>query len=180
MLRRAMLLGWCALAIACTGAGIDRSDAVPVRATLSIRPVADGEAWPERMARVAGQTAGLEVEATTIQSRRLPPVPAYRIRAPTKAALQALVRSTGQIPVKLQVGYERESEGRWWALVVRTDQGLVLGDDTRVKLSHEPDGESLFLLLGSDDASAFERLTIEHDGRRLAIMDGNEVLLAPT
>lgn len=201
--RHTMIAGLAALLAACTGAGIDRGDAVPVRATLAIRPVADGDPYVETLAATAqdtlvepraeaGPEPAVEVTPHTLYSARLPPVDTWQLHAGSKETLADLVRRAGPVPPGLAVAYEEISgavvpaSSRWSVLALRSDQGMVLGPDTRVKMAWASQTEQhsgldgVYLLLDRDDARAFEQLTIEHDGRRLAIVDGDDVLLAPT
>lgn len=189
--RASLIAGLAALVAACTGTGIERGDAVAVRATLSVRPVADGDPYVERLATTAQDTLP-EVETTveTLYSDRLPPVEAWRVRAGSKGTLVELVARAGSPPAGSAVGYEHEQlqggESRWSVVLVHDDRGLVLGPDTRVKLAwgsgpiEQRQIEGVYLLLGSADGRAFEQLTIEQVGRRLAILDGEDVLTAPT
>lgn len=177
---------------ACTGRGIDRSDAVPIRASLAVRPVADGDPWVGTVAATAQGTLtapAIEISSQTLWSRSLPPVEALAMRGP-KVTLEALARQAGPVPAGLAVAYEHEREDRWSLVVLRADEGVVLDVTTLVTLAWAPepadqskaeaDPEGVYLLLSPDDGERFERLTIEHDGRRLAIVDGDEVLMAPT
>jgi hypothetical protein len=190
---RSMIAGIAALLAACTGRGIDRTGAVPVRGTLEVRPVADGDPWLGTIAATAqGTLAAHDVEVTTetAYSDRLPPLQITKIRAGTKGTLTALVERAEPAPSGLRPGYEREREDRWSLLAVRVDEGMTLGADVLVTLAWgqtrgdqapaAPEPEGVYLLLGPDDGPAFEQLTLAHDGRRLAILQGDEVLMAPT
>lgn len=191
MLRRSLIVGLGVSMVACMGTGIERSGAVAARATLSIRPVADGDPYVETVAAAAQDTLPeVVVTSETIYSRRLPPVDSLRLRAGSKMTLVDAVERAGPVPTGLAVAYEHEAEQpdqpRWSMVVVRRDEGMVLGPDTLVKPAWAPatkepqELEGVFLLLGPDDGRAFEQLTIAHDGRRLAILDRDEVLMAPT
>lgn len=189
MSKLALVMGLTASMAACTGRGIDRTDAVPVRTSLSVRPVADGDPWVETIAATAqGTLAGpaIEVVEVPIVSRSLPSVRSQQVYAGTKQTLVDLVARAESAPAGLVAGYERQRDDRWALVVMRVDDGMVLGPDTLVKLSWatepgEPsDPEGVYLLLDRDDGERFERLTIEHDGRRLAIADGEDVLMVPT
>ena len=47
---RAWIVVGLALVVGCTGGGIDRSDAVPLREALEVRPVADGDRYVDAIA----------------------------------------------------------------------------------------------------------------------------------
>lgn len=182
---------------ACTGQGIDRSDAVPIAANLAVRPVADGDPFVDTLAATAQDTlAGPELEARmgpridvtqqVMTSRSLPPVRSQRISSTTRERLVELVDRAGPAPAHLSAAYERERDDRWSLVVVRAHEGMELAPTTLVKLAwgteprEQGEPEGVYLLLDREDGQAFERLTLEHDGRRLAIMTGDEVLMAPT
>jgi hypothetical protein len=185
---RTIIAALAASLAACTGRGIDRTDAVPVRASLAVRPVADGDAWVGTIAAAAQDplaASGVEISSQTSYSHRLPPVEVRSIRG-AKRSLVELAERVGPAPAGLATAYEHERDERWSLVVVRVDEGMVLGPTTLVKLAwaSEPaeraEPEGVVLLLSPDDGERFEQLTIEHDGRRLAIVDGDEVLMAPT
>jgi hypothetical protein len=192
MWRQTLIVGLLAAVAACTGAGIDARDAIPARAMLSIRPVADGDPYVEAVANAArAGVAGVHVQRELMPSQRYPPIDSVRVRAPAKESLIEAVGRAEPVPPDLAVRYEDEGpypgqpeRSRWALVVIRTDQGMVLGSDTKVKpttarddVEHEDVG--VYLLLGSDDARAFEQLTIDHEGRRLAILADEEVLMSP-
>ena len=105
------------------------------------------------------------------------------IRAPTRRSLLEGIEYPTPAPAGLTVGYEHEGEDQWSLLLLRSDEGLVLGSDTRVKISYdlERDPEPVvYLLMNPADGTAFEALTREYDGRRIAVLDGDEILMAPT
>jgi hypothetical protein len=181
----AVLAAWVA---ACTGRGIDRSDAVPVRASLAVRPVADGDPWIDTVIATAQGTLAppaIEISSEPLLSRSSAPVEAHWLRG-TKGTLEQLAERAGPAPAGLAVAYEHERDDRWSLMVLRVDEGMVLDVTTLVTVAWAPgpadqsDPEGVYLLLSPDDGERFERLTIEHDGRRLAIVDGDEVLMAPT
>lgn len=189
MSRATLIAGLAASLAACTGRGIDRSDAVLVRASLAVRPVADGDPWVDTIAATAQGTLSapdVEVAEEVMTSRSLPPVRSRRIHARAKPTLVDLVGRAGPAPAGLAAAYERERDDRWGLVVVRIDGGMELGPATAATLAwgtepadqREPEG--VYLLLDRDDGQRFESLTIEHDGRRLAIVAGDEVLMAPT
>ena len=189
MSRALSIAGLAAALAACTGQGIDRSHAVPVRASLAVRPVADGDPWVGTVAATAQGTlsaSGIEVVEEVMTSRSLPPVRSQRIHAREKPALVELARRAGPAPAGLAVAYERERDDWWGLVVVRVDEGMELSPATAVTLAwaeepgRRPDPEGVYLLLDRDDGEQFETLTIEHDGRRLASLAGEEVLMAPT
>ena len=86
----------------------------------------------------------------------------------------------GPKPKDLALAYEHVPDGRWTLVMVQEDEGFSLGSTTRVKLTRDGDDDSLYLLLGREDGRLFETLTTEYDGRRLAILDGDNVLTTPT
>jgi hypothetical protein len=189
MSRALSIVGLAAVLAACTGQGIDRSHAVPVRASLEVRPVADGDPWVNTVAATAQGTlsaSDVEVAEEIMTSRSLPPVRSQRIHAREKPALVELARRTGPAPAGMALAYERERDDWWGLVVVRVDEGMALSPATAVTLAwakepgEQPDPEGVYLLLDRDDGERFETLTIEHDGRRLAILAGEEVLMAPT
>jgi hypothetical protein len=192
MMGRLAISGLAALLAACTGRGVDRTGAVPARAALEVRPVADGDPWLRVIAAPAQDPRAahvVEITTETVYSHRLPPIETTRIRASTKPALVELVAQAGPAPGGLAPGYEQERADRWSLLAVHVDDGLMLGPDVLVKLAWDPaqgdpspapQPSGVLLLLGPDDARAFERLTTEYEGCRLAILQGDEVLMAPT
>jgi preprotein translocase subunit SecD len=188
MVRQTIVAVLAASLAACTGRGIDRSNAVPIRASLAVRPVADGDPWVGTVAATAQGTLtapAIEISSQTLSSRSSAPVVAHWMRGP-KATLEELARRAGPAPAGLAVAYERERDDRWSLVVLRAHAGMVLDVTTLVTLAWAPEPadqaepEGVYLLLSSDDGERFEQLTIEHDGRRLAIVDGDEVLMAPT
>ena len=181
-----LIAGLAAMLTACTGRGMDMTGAVPVRAHLEVRPVADGHPWVDGVAADAqGTLAGAEVIVDTLSSRSLPPVHSQQVHAGTKGSLVGLVERAGPVPAGLRVAYERKQDDRWVLVAVREGEGMTLGSGTLVKAAwgSEPgehqSAEGVFLLLERGDAVRFEQLTVEHDGRRLAILDGDEALMAP-
>ncbi|MCA9649200.1 MAG: hypothetical protein H6712_13990 [Myxococcales bacterium] len=183
------------LVTACTGRGVDRSDAVPLRAALEIRPIVDGDPFEEVLAETAQGTRPLpehvspyaplevEVEHGELGSPVRPPIPTTRVVASSRATLEQALRQAGPVPAGRAVVYEQQPDERWTMLVVDTTEGLVLGPDTGLTLGEGEPGsgyEGVFLLLPPQDAQTFERLTRDHQGGRLAIIEGDEVLLAPT
>lgn len=161
---------------------------MPVRASLAVRPVADGDPWVGTVAATAQGTLvapAVEISSRTLHGSRSAPVQAHTLRG-TRATLEQLAERAGPAPTNLAVAYEHERDDRWSLLVLRVDEGMVLDVTTLVKLAWAPgpaeqaEAEGVYLLLSPDDGERFEQLTIEHDGRRLAIVDGDEVLAAPT
>lgn len=195
MLTHSVWISLVALACACTGRGIDRSDAMPLRATLEIRPVADGDPFEQVLADTAQGARPLPphvspyapldvfVEEGQQTSPALPPVPVFHIRAGSKETLEQLVRQSEPAPSGRAVAYEPRSDGQWALMVVDTTEGFVLGPQTGLKLAPGDPGSGhhgVYLLMSPEDGVAFERLTRKYEWRRLAILDRDEVLLAPT
>jgi hypothetical protein len=183
---RAWIVVGLALVVGCTGGGIDRSDAVPLREALEVRPVADGDRYVDAIAQATrGEPPpGFEVSDHPLGSRTLPPVTSVQVRASTKQALVELVGRFPPAPRGLVPVYEREADDRWALVVVRRDDGFEPSPATLVKLvwSPEPgvaDPDGVFLLLDPDDGRTFERLTIDNQGRRLAVVSGDEALMTP-
>lgn len=193
MLTHSVWISVLASVVACTGSGIDRSDAVPLRTTLEIRPIRDGDPYEAVLADTAQGARPLpehvsphaplevEVQRTERTSASSPPVPVIRIHARSREMLEQLVTYSEPAPSGRAVVYEPQPDERWEALVVDTTQGMVLGSDTGLKLAPGAAGSDLhgvFLLLPRDEAASFELLTRQHDGSRLAIIDDDEVLVS--
>ena len=181
---RSWVLGLGILAVGCTGAGIDSAGSVPSKDGLSIRPVADPSGFVRTVAETAQRTlvplGRVEVESTTTDRSGLSSIDAYRVRSDSKDALREAVNIAGPRPKELALAYEHEPDGRLTLVMVHEDEGFSLGSKTRVKLNRKTEGDSLYLLLGREDGRLFETLTTEHDRGRLAILDGDSVLTAPT
>ncbi len=121
----------------------------------------------------------VEVESA-IESPGMSSNDAYRVRSDSKDALREAVTVAGSKPAGLALAYEPEPDGRFTLMMVHQDEGFSLGSSTRVKLTRDDDGDALYLLLGREDGRLFEALTTEYEGRRLAILDGDNVLTTPT
>lgn len=173
-----------------------------VTAQLALRPVADGEAWPDAMAqalwreqeqgmelRADGKRADdppphLEVEPYTISSPSTPPIPTWRIGGGRKALGEALTRARAKIAAPaagdIVPAYEQQGDG-WELRFVHTVGGFELEPGALAKLG-EPDEQGqigVVVFLAEGDGARFEQLTREHVGRRISLVHGDESLMTP-
>ncbi|MCY1011850.1 hypothetical protein OV079_41105 [Nannocystis pusilla] len=186
LLALALALAPAAVTPGCTGAA--KTEVELVR-PLVLTPVDDSKGALKRVAEAvrADPQSGLEVESGEVAGEGGgPAVQENFATGPEKHVLEDYIRTHPELapPADQAFGYERlrDGEGRtsWRMHCVRAG-GLALRELAAADLIEGPDNRPrIRLRLVPEDSQRFAALTAEHRGRRLAVVQDDEVLTAPT
>lgn len=186
MLRRLALSVSLALAPAC--APHDHPDEARVALSRPIRlvPVADDHEALGRVAEAARAAPGpgLLAEPRPLHSDRFPPIDEYFVTGPSRQVLEDMLAAPAlAAPAGHAFALERLRERggeRWQVHLLAADRGLELRRVAEVKVALAPEGPPrVRLRLDGADGRAFHALTEAQLGRRIAVVVGGEVLMAP-
>ncbi|MFZ6184507.1 SecDF P1 head subdomain-containing protein [Nannocystis pusilla] len=185
LLALALALAPAAVTTGCTGAA--KTEVELVR-TLVLTPVDDSKGALKRVAEAvrADPQSGLEVESGEVAGvDGGPAVQESFATGPEKHVLEDYIRTHPELapPADQAFGYERlrDGEGRtsWRMHCVRAG-GLALRELAAADLIEGPDNRPrIRVRLVPEDSQRFAALTAEHRGRRLAVIQDDEVLTAP-
>lgn len=186
LLLLALALAPAAVITGCTGAA---KTEVELARPLVLTPVDDSKGALKRVAEAvrADPQSGLEVESGEVAGVDGGPTKQeYFVTGPEKHVLEDYIRTHPELapPADQAFGYERlrDGEGRtyWRMHCVRTG-GLALRKLAAAELlAGSDDRPQIRARLTPEDSQRFAALTAEHRGHRLAVIQDDEVLTAPT
>lgn len=186
LLLLALALAPAAVTTGCSGAAKAEVELVRL---LVLTPVDDSKGALKRVAEAvrADPQSGLEVESVAVAGVDGGPTAQENFATgPEKHVLEDYIRTHPELapPADQAFGYERlrDGEGRtyWRMHCVRTG-GLALRKLAAADLIEGPENQPrIRVRLLPEDSERFAALTAEHRGRRLAVIQDDEVLTAPT
>ncbi|WAS93323.1 SecDF P1 head subdomain-containing protein [Nannocystis punicea] len=190
-----MLRSLLVLALALAPAAVTSGCSGPAKAEVELKrplvltPVDDSKGALARVAEAirADPQSGLEVESGEVAGAAGgPAVQENFATGPEKHVLEDYIRTHPELapPAGQAFGYERlhDGEGRtyWRMHCVRAD-GLSLRKLAAADLIDGPDDRPrIRVRLSPEDSQRFAALTTEERGKRLAVIQDDEVLMAPT
>lgn len=188
---------------ACTAAGPSREGTIPLRASLAVRPTADGEASVVRLIDTLAQQHAQQAERTvtgaapphppgplelrpqTESFNDRPPLQFTTVRAPGCDGLAHAVgaaQTEAPLPSEIVPAYADEAGGCTVVFVDRR-RGFVLapGAAARVDAPADLSAPSVLLFLAPEDTEVLRALTREQLGLRMSVLkDDREALLTAT
>lgn len=182
----ALALAPAAVTAGCAGAA--KTEVELVR-PLVLTPVDDSKGALKRVAEAvrADPQSGLEVESGELAGvDGGPAVQENFATGPEKHVLEDYIRTHPELapPADQEFGYERlrDAEGRtYWRMHCVRSGGLALRKLAAADLIEGPDNRPrIRVRLAPEDSQRFAALTAEHRGHRLAVIQDDEVLTAPT
>ncbi|PCC70297.1 hypothetical protein SAMN02745121_03374 [Nannocystis exedens] len=190
MLRSLLVL---ALALApaavTTGCGGAAKTEVELQRPLVLTPVDDSKGALRRVAEAvrADPQSGLEVESSVVAGvDGGPTLEEHFATGPEKHVLEDYIRTHPELapPADQEFGYERlrDGEGRtYWRMHCVRAGGLALRKLAAAELVEGPDARPrIHVRLTPEDGQRLAALTAEQRGHRLAVVQDDEVLMAPT
>jgi len=188
-----MLRSLLALALALAPAGMVGCTG-PAKAELELvrplvlTPADDPRGALKRVAEAvrADAQSGLDVaEATIPANDHAPGLHEVFVTGPEKHVLEDYIRTHPELapPADHQFAYERlrDGEGRWyWRMHCVKAGGLVLRKLVAADVVRDADNQPrIRVRLGPEDGQSFAAITTHELGKRLAVVQDDEVLMAP-
>ncbi len=176
------VLGLVTALAACTGRGVDRAGSVAVRGTLSVRPVVDEGPFLDAVVDIAraqpDEVLGAKpLDLYGIVDGREQLTSTHGLYGRAREEMAGLLPPP---PAGTTVAFTPRHPGGWELLLVG-ERRLELSSETRIKLDRKGQhGPEVYLLLTPEDGHQFERLTREFVAHRMAVMHGDDALMAPT
>lgn len=175
-----------ATALACAPHGPPLAGEVALARPIALLPIDACDGALEKIADASDAAgAGLGRDQQTYFSDRLPPEQEVFATGPSRQALQTFLGARPDLapPAGRRYGYEEvvahDGVARW-RMHCMLAQGLELRALASASVVDEEDGRvTVRIAMTAADARAFRALTESHLDRRIAIVDGDEVLMAP-